>query len=139
MQQRYPVRNSFYDWLIPPPHFRLALAAGIVHAHRCHLEEPVMDMNCDTLQAQLAMLLRDQPRGVTADLTDFAVAYWDGDQVTGAYLRDNGRLDEAFDLDGTGFQHWHDEIAAWLANPCYTARPELLEWRKGPPPFDAHA
>ena len=49
-----------------------------------------MDMNCDTLQAQLGMFLRDQPRGVTADLTDFAVAYWDGDQVTGAYLRDNG-------------------------------------------------
>ncbi len=45
------------------------------------------------------MLLRDLPRGVTVDLTDVAVAYWNGWQVVGAYLRDNERLNEDFDFD----------------------------------------
>ena len=77
-------------------------------------------------KAQLKMLLSDQPRGVTADLTDFAVAYWDGRQVVGAYLRDAGHVDEVFDLDENAFEQWRDEFLAWLAEPRFTARPDLL-------------
>jgi hypothetical protein len=35
----------------------------------------------EEIEANFAMLLRDQPRGTTADLIDFAVAYWDGERV----------------------------------------------------------
>jgi hypothetical protein len=77
-------------------------------------------------RAQLNMLLRDQPRGVTADLTDFAVAYWNGRQVVGAYLRDAGLVDEVFDLDENAFEQWRDEFVAWLDEPRFTRRPDLL-------------
>ena len=77
-------------------------------------------------RAQLNMLLRDQPRGVTADLTDFAVAYWNGRHVVGAYLRDAGHVDEVFDLDENAFKQWRDEFVAWLDEPRFTTRPDLL-------------
>lgn len=38
-------------------------------------------VSLESFQSHLAMLLRDQPRGMTADLSDFAVAFWNGRQV----------------------------------------------------------
>jgi hypothetical protein len=38
-------------------------------------------MTFEEFKSQLAMLLCDQPRGTTADLTGFAVACWDGRDV----------------------------------------------------------
>lgn len=76
-------------------------------------------------KANLAMLLRDMPIGTTADFFDVAVAYWDGEQVIGAYLRDGGRLDEAFEFDQNAWESWHDELVGWQANPTFTERQEL--------------
>ena len=56
-------------------------------------------MTHEEFGAHVAMLLRDQPRGTTADLTDFAAAYWDGERVRYAFLHGDGQdaLDEEFD------------------------------------------
>ncbi|WP_231907913.1 hypothetical protein [Cupriavidus sp. USMAHM13] len=76
-------------------------------------------------KANLAMLLRDMPIGTTADFSDVAVAYWNGTQVAGAYLRDGGRLDEDFEFDENAWESWQDELAGWQANPTFTEREEL--------------
>jgi hypothetical protein len=31
-----------------------------------------------------------------------------------------------FDLDENAFEQWRDEFLAWLADPRFTARPDLL-------------
>jgi len=88
---------------------------------------------------QLAMLLRDMPRGTSADITDFAVAYWDGRQVVYAFLRDDGSglVDEEFDLTEQEFDQWKDELEAWAATPKFSVRPEIAEWLMESPPFEA--
>jgi hypothetical protein len=83
-------------------------------------------MTFQEFKSQLAMLLCDQPRGTTADLAGFAVAYWDGRDVAGVYLRNNGRLDEEYDLDVSAFERWHDAFVAWLVNPRCTVRADLV-------------
>lgn len=69
-------------------------------------------MNAPTyphFMSQLRMFLRDQPKRTTAELTDFAVAYWNGHQVGGLYLRedDPDSLDKDFELDGNAWENWH--------------------------------
>jgi len=58
-----------------------------------------VELNHDAIDAQLASLLRDQPPGTTANLTNFAVAYWDGQRVVYVFLdeHDDAKLDEEFD------------------------------------------
>ncbi|MDR5781859.1 hypothetical protein QCE63_20880 [Caballeronia sp. LZ065] len=78
-----------------------------------------------SFKAHVAMMLRDLPRGVTADLTDVAVAYWNGTQVVGVYLRDHGRLDEDFDFDENAWGNWREEFLMWLEAPRFTERADL--------------
>ena len=78
-----------------------------------------------SFKAHVAMMLRDLPRGVTADLTDVAVAYWNGTQVVGAYLRDNGRIDEDFDFDENAWGNWRDEFLMWFDAPRFSERADL--------------
>ncbi|MDF3834260.1 hypothetical protein P3W85_15050 [Cupriavidus basilensis] len=87
-----------------------------------------------SFKAHLAMLLRDLPAGTTADLTDVAVAYWDGTRVVGTYLRDGGRLDEEFDFDENAWENWRDEFVYWLAAPTFTERDELRTYLLGAVP-----
>lgn len=76
-------------------------------------------MTPDQFTAQLGMLLRDQPRGTAADLTDFAVAWWDGHSVVYAFLRedDSGLLDEEFELDDYELSDWSVPFCAWFNAP----------------------
>jgi hypothetical protein len=92
-----------------------------------------------TFVAQLGMFLRDLPTGTTAELTDFAVAYWDGRHVVGVYLREDGDhlLDEDFELDENAWENWNDELTAWLSAPRFSERVELKEWLKEAPPFES--
>ena len=89
-------------------------------------------MTHEEFEAHVAMLLRDQPRGTTADLTDFAVAYWDGERVRYVFLHEDGQgaLDEEFDLTDYLLDQWEEDFAAWFAEPHYSVRPELLKWLK---------
>jgi hypothetical protein len=36
--------------------------------------------------ADIGTLLRDHPPGTTADIAEYCVLFWDGDQLTGAHL-----------------------------------------------------
>lgn len=71
-------------------------------------------MKYASLQPELATLLRRLPSGTTADMPD------------------GGRLlDADFDFDDRSFNQVHSDIAAWMAAPHYSMRPELLDWLKG--------
>lgn len=85
--------------------------------------------------SQLAMLLRDLPAGTTADLTDWAKAYWNGHRVVGLFLRegDSGKLDEDFELNENAWEDWHDDLVVWLAAPRFSACAELKQWLKDAP------
>jgi hypothetical protein len=86
-------------------------------------------LTLDHFKSQLSKLLRDIPFGTTADLTAFAVAYWDGQQVAYAFINHNGRLqlEDRFDLGEYEWEHWHDQFAAWIAQPVFSVRPEVAE------------
>lgn len=88
--------------------------------------------------ANLGMLLRDQPPLTSAELTDWAVAYWDGDQVQFVFLDEdgNGQLDDGFDLDDFHWESWGGEFVPWLDNPRFAKRGELLAWLGDAPPVD---
>jgi hypothetical protein len=91
----------------------------------------VMELTHESVDARLADLLSVKPRGTTADLTDFAVAYWDGARVRYLFLHEDGRggLDDEFELTDYELDQWHDEIAAWLADPRFTENhAELVRW-----------
>jgi hypothetical protein len=93
--------------------------------HLFDAEQAMRPTEFESFKAHVAMMLRDLPRGVTADLTDVAVAYWNGRQVVGAYLRDNGRIDEDFDFDENAWGSWRDEFLLWLDAPHFTERADL--------------
>jgi hypothetical protein len=78
-----------------------------------------------SFRSHVAMLLRDLPAGTTADLTEVTVAYWNGQQVVCAYLRDGGRMDEDFEFDENAWGAWHEEYLLWLAAPRFTERADL--------------
>jgi hypothetical protein len=88
--------------------------------------------------ANLGMLLRDQPRFTAADLTDWAVAYWDGDQVQFVFLDEEGEcLDEGFGLDDFVWEEWAEPFSSWLKRPVFSRRPQLQDWLMDAPPVDA--
>jgi hypothetical protein len=98
-----------------------------------------MQLTIEQFKTQLAMFLRDMPKGTTADLTEFAVAYWDGQQVVYAFLSPDraGEIEEEFDLDDYVWAEWHDQFAAWVAEPVMSVRPEVERWLKDAPPHEA--
>ncbi|WP_031364587.1 hypothetical protein [Caballeronia sordidicola] len=89
-------------------------------------------MTHEEFGAHVAMLLRDQPRGTTADLTDFAVAYWDDKRVRYVFLHEDGQdaLDEELDLPDYLLDQWEVDFAVWSSEPHYSLRPQLLRWLK---------
>ncbi len=59
-----------------------------------------MNLDHEAVDAQIATMLRDCPRGTTTDLTEFAIAFLDRDGVRYASLDEDrtDRLDEEFAL-----------------------------------------
>jgi hypothetical protein len=96
-------------------------------------------LSLESFQSHLAMLLRDQPRGMTADLSDFVVAYWNGHRVVYGFLRDDGggRIEEEFDLADYVWEEWALAFTAWCSMPTFTARAEVLAWFNDTPPHDS--
>lgn len=96
-------------------------------------------MKLENFKSQLSMLLRDVPIGTTADLTDFAVAYWGGRQVTYAFLAEDGSGDigEEFDPDDYQWSEWERALSAWSEAPKFSMRREVLEWIRDAPPHEA--
>jgi len=93
--------------------------------------ETAMELNHESVDARLADLLNNRPSGTTADLTDFAVAFWDGARVRYVFLDEDKTedLDDEFELNDYELDQWHDEISAWFADPRFTENHAgLLRW-----------
>ena len=96
------------------------------------------DMTFRKFDVNLGMMLRDVPRGTTADLTDLVIAYWGGKGVIYAYLRDDGRglVEEEFDPEDLLWEEWRDPFRMWLAAPRFSYRQEVAGWLSEAPPLD---
>jgi hypothetical protein len=83
-------------------------------------------MTRDDFENKLAMILQDVAYGTTADLTDRAVAYWNGRRLVYATLRDDGSglTGKEFDL-GAQWPEWRAWLEAWMNEPTFSVRPEL--------------
>jgi hypothetical protein len=88
--------------------------------------------------ANLGMLLRDQPRFTAAELTDWAVAYWDGDRVQFVLLDEEGQdLDEGFELDDFIWAPLAEPFSSWLKRPVFSRREQLQDWLMDAPPLES--
>jgi hypothetical protein len=96
-------------------------------------------MTLRDFESDLGMLLRDESRGTTADLTDLVVAYWGGNAVVYAYLRDDegGLIEEEFDPEDLPWNEWQTPFSAWLASPRFSHREEVARWLADAPPCEA--
>ncbi|MGT2477612.1 hypothetical protein [Paraburkholderia terrae] len=79
-----------------------------------------------SFERELSDLLRRQPTGVTADLSDCMIAYWNGCSITYAYLGGSSETEEIIDDDA--WNQWRPALEEWLANPAFSMRVEAHEW-----------
>jgi hypothetical protein len=95
-----------------------------------------MSLDHESVDARIATMLRDYPRGTTADITSFAVAFLDRDGVRYAFLGEDrvDRLDEEFAFSDYELEQWQDDIVAFLEEPSFTHRPEVLDWLRSDHP-----
>lgn len=107
--------------------------------HRGYRWAPIDD-ELAKARANVGMLLRDHPPGTTADIAEYCVLYWDGDELAGAHLSADqpGTVDEPFDADDV-LPEIAEAVDDWLRSPVFTFRPSLLEWLKDAPPRDSSA
>lgn len=82
----------------------------------------------------LEKLLREQPLCTAADITNFAIAFWDGQRLAWVRLRNDGsgRVGEMFNLDLDAWDELSGDVDAWLASPRYSERPELRRRLRDP-------
>jgi hypothetical protein len=106
---------------------------GPLHAPPEYPPEAIM--TSDQFTKQLSMMLRDLPRGTTADISDFAVAYWDGNRVTFCFLNDDsGEVDEEFELGDYEWSEWKAVFECWMREPKFSKRDTVLSWLDDAPP-----
>jgi hypothetical protein len=84
-------------------------------------------LTLDQFKTQLAAMLREIPYGTSADLTDYAVAFWDGSKVVYAFLfeDDSGMIEDEFELGDYEWDRWHDDFVTWINEPMFSVRPEI--------------
>ncbi|MGF6724680.1 hypothetical protein P3T43_004049 [Paraburkholderia sp. GAS41] len=85
-------------------------------------------MTREQFENNLAMILQDIALGTTADLANRAVAYWNGQRVVYAYLRDDGSgaIADEFCL-AENWSEWREWLDEWMVEPLFTVRPELQD------------
>jgi hypothetical protein len=88
-----------------------------------------MDMDMKSVGDELAALLRDKPRGTTADISAHTSIYWNGTRPVGAHLCvDHPGFDDRFELDQHFYGDAQDHLLTWFADPQYSSRPDLVAW-----------
>lgn len=94
--------------------------AGALPAPALHSPEVTLEL--EDFKSQLSMLLQDMLIGTTADLTAFAIAYWNGRRVIYAFLSEDGsdEIDEEFDLDDDQWREWGAAFSAWANEPRFS-------------------
>jgi hypothetical protein len=86
-------------------------------------------MNVEHVKAEFAALLRERPRGTTADVTEHTLIYWDGDCAVGVHLCvDHPVFEDRFELDDRFVGDAHEHLAEWFSRPHYSTRTDLIAW-----------
>jgi hypothetical protein len=86
-------------------------------------------MDLESVKGKLASLLRDKPRGTTADITNHAVVCWNGEKPVGVHLCvDHPGYDDMFEIDHDFCGDVHEHLEEWLADARFSQCPDLLEW-----------
>jgi hypothetical protein len=117
-------RGAGQSRLSLPPNLKRQLPDAFPHAW-----SPAMVMDLEGIKAGFAALLRDRPRGTTADVTEHTVVYWDGEQVMGVHLcADHPGFDQRFELDHHFCGDAHEHMVSWFAHPRFTVRSDLVAW-----------
>lgn len=90
-------------------------------------------------EEKIAEVLRGHGAGLTADLTDELVAYWNGHAVAYVLVREasTGSSYEEFVMDDAQWESWRSWLEAWIDTPTFTVRPEVRNWLSEEPPADA--
>lgn len=88
-----------------------------------------MTMTLSDVKDQLASMLRDQPRGTTANVTEHTVIYWDGNTAVGVHLvADHPGFNGRFELDDHFLGDAHEHLTDWFEDPKFSPRPDLVAW-----------
>ncbi|MDR5791698.1 hypothetical protein P9281_34695 [Caballeronia sp. LP003] len=100
-----------------------------------------MDRTFDQTISDLRMLLRDEPPFTTADITDFAVVYLDGNEIRGVFLSadEPGALDEPLVVDAWFVVQVDENLREWFTRPHFSLRPSLRDWALDAPPVESAA
>lgn len=98
-----------------------------------------MERTFEHTASDLRMLLRDQPPSTTADVTDGAVVYLDGNGLRGVFLSadEPDGLDQPFEVDEWFAGQVEENLAEWFRQPRFTYRPSLRAWALDAPPVAA--
>ncbi|BCG02648.1 hypothetical protein PPGU19_072160 (plasmid) [Paraburkholderia sp. PGU19] len=75
----------------------------------------------------MTALLRDAAPDSVAELTDTAIAYWNGERLVYAFVsaEGTGALAGEFELDSRRWTEWKDWLADWLTDPVLSVRHDL--------------
>jgi hypothetical protein len=94
-----------------------------------------MPFTADDFTRRLAMLLRNQPQGTVALLTDDVFAFLDGH--TARYMLtddETGAFDEEFELDDELWSDFASDLRGWLGDPRFARRDdEVSVWLTAAP------
>ncbi|GJH39308.1 hypothetical protein CBA19CS91_41145 [Paraburkholderia hospita] len=84
-------------------------------------------MQFEDFETQLHVLLRSAGPETVAELTDAAIAYWNGQRLVYATVDADGTgtLTGACALDAGTWPEWKDWLADWLADPVLSVRHDL--------------
>ncbi|WP_042271347.1 hypothetical protein [Paraburkholderia heleia] len=99
-------------------------------------------MATNTLQefyADAGMLLRDQPRGTAARVTQHIIAWWSGRNLVFAYLREDNvaLIEEEFDPFDLQWDEWAAVFGGWCSKPVFERFDEIEQWIRESPPYEA--
>ena len=88
-----------------------------------------MNMDLAQLKAEFSAILKDRPRGTTADITGQTVVFWDGKEGLGVHLiADYPGFEAPFEIDDHFIGDVHEHLTHWFENPEFSSRPDLVAW-----------
>jgi hypothetical protein len=98
-----------------------------------------MERTFEQTVSDLRMLLRDQATLTTADVTDGALVYLDGNELRGVFLSadEADGLGQPFNVDAWFIGQTEENLEDWFRQPVFTHRPSLSVWALDAPPADA--
>ncbi|MFP3642979.1 hypothetical protein [Paraburkholderia sp. SIMBA_054] len=97
-----------------------------------------MAMTREEFEQKIGTVLRAHGAGVTADLTDELLAYWNGHAVAYVLIcaEPPDACYEEFSMDDAQWANWRSWLEAWIEAPTFSVRPEVHNWLSEEPPAE---